>query len=402
MINPISFSPPDITQAEIDAVVDSLRAGWITTGPKTKDFERELAAYCGTARVACMNSATACMEMALRLLGIGPGDEVITSVYTYSASAAVIDHVGAKIVFVDTEPGSFHIDCEAVREAITERTKVIMPVDIGGAMCDYARLIAIAEEKRASFHPEGELQTALGRICILADAAHSFGSSRGGIYSGALADISCFSFHAIKNLTTAEGGAVTWRTFEGIDNEEIYRRLMLLSLHGQTKDALAKIQSPGAWEYDITLTGYKCNMTDMAAALGRVQLQRFPEMLKRREQITALYDAKLLGKGITALCHSGEGFRSNRHLYLARIEGAGEEKRNAVIRYLAERGVASNVHFKPLPLFTAYKNLGFDIADFPNAYAQYINEISLPLHTLLRDEDVERVCDTLLEAIREV
>ena len=395
----IEFSPPDITELEIDAVVDSLRAGWITTGPKTKQFERELADYCGTNRAVCMNSATACMEMALRLMGIGPGDEVITSVYTYSASAAVIDHVGAKIVFVDTEPGSFHIDIDAVEAVITRHTKAIIPVDIGGAMCDHARLRQIAEAHSDIFVPKGDMQRALSRICILADAAHSFGSTKDGIKSGALADISCFSFHAIKNLTTAEGGAMTWLPMSGVDDEEIYRRLMLLSLHGQTKDALAKMQSPGNWEYDIVTPGYKCNMPDIMAALGLAQLHRFEGMMQRRHEITERYDANLNGSAITALRHSGDGFASNMHLYLARIDGADEDKRNRVIRYMAERDVASNVHFKPLPLMTAYKQMGFKIDDFPNAYAQYRNEVSLPLHTHLSDEDVDRVCEVFLEAV---
>lgn len=391
----ISFSPPDITDAEIQEVVSALHSGWITTGPKTKLFEKKLAEYCGTSRVVCLNSATAALEMTLRVLGIGPGDEVITPVYTYTASAAVIEHVGAKIVLVDVAQDSFHMDYQKVSEAITERTKAIIPVDIGGVMCDYDRLYEALESKKSLYHPsDNKYQKLYDRPIIIDDAAHSFGATYHGKRCGTVADITCFSFHAVKNLTTAEGGAITWRDRSGFDSDEVYNEFMLISLHGQSKDALAKMKA-GAWEYDIVTTGYKCNMTDLMAALGLVQLSRFDELMAKRKHFIRMYDEALLPLGIQRLQHFDDGFEGNGHLYLMRLPGITEQRRNEIIIEMAEAGVACNVHFKPLPMHTAYKNLGFDIKDFPNAYRQYANEITLPLHTLLTDEQVQFIIDTL-------
>ncbi|GFR36004.1 DegT/DnrJ/EryC1/StrS family aminotransferase [Thermobrachium celere] len=390
----IPFSPPDITQLEIDEVVDTLKSGWITTGPKTKLFEKQIAEYCNTSKAVCLNSATAAMEMTLRLLGIGPGDEVITSAYTYSASASVIYHVGAKIVLVDTAKDSFHIDYEKLEQAITEKTKAIIAVDIAGVMCDYDKIFKIVEDKKYLFKPTNKLQEAIGRIIVIADAAHSFGAIYKGRKSGEVADFTSFSFHAVKNLTTAEGGAVTWRDIEGIDNEYIYKQLMLLSLHGQSKDALAKTK-PGAWEYDILYPAYKCNMTDIMASLGLAQLKRYSKILERRREIIEMYDKALLNDKITALRHYGDDFSSSGHLYLARLIGKDEDYRNWVIEKMAEKGIATNVHYKPLPMLTAYKNLGFDIKDYPNAYEMYRNEITLPLNTLLTNEQIEYVINIL-------
>ncbi|MBO8162029.1 MAG: DegT/DnrJ/EryC1/StrS family aminotransferase [Thermosipho sp. (in: Bacteria)] len=389
----VPFSPPDISQLEIDEVVDTLKSGWITTGPKTKLFEKKIAEYCNTSKAVCLNSATAAMEMTLRLLGIGEGDEVITSAYTYSASASVIHHVGAKIVLVDTAKDSFHIDYEQLEEVITEKTKAIIPVDIAGVMCDYDRVFEIANRKKDLFNPSNEIQKAIGRVVVIADAAHSFGAAYKGKQSGEVADFTCFSFHAVKNLTTAEGGAVTWRDIPGIDTEEIYKQFMLLSLHGQSKDALAKTKA-GAWEYDIVYPAYKCNMTDIMASLGLAQLQRYPKILERRKQIIQMYDSALLSDKIDALKHYGDDFSSSGHLYLVRLFGRDEEYRNKVIEKMAEKGIATNVHYKPLPMHTAYKNIGFDIKDYPNAFDMYKNEITLPLHTLLTDEQVEYVIET--------
>lgn len=397
----IDFSPPDISQQEIDAVVEALKSGWITTGPKTKQFERDIAAYCDVARAACMNSATACMEMVLRLFQIGPGDEVITSCYTYSASASVIDHVGAKIVLIDTQKDSFEMDYDQLEAAINERTKAIIPVDLAGAMADYKRVLEIAKRKKSLFQPSNDLQKALGRVLVMADAAHSFGSQRDGVLSGAYADFSAFSFHAVKNLTTAEGGAVTWRTIEGVPDDEIYKRLMLVSLHGQSKDALDKMNNPGAWEYDIAELGYKCNMTDILAALGQAQLSRFPDLMARRGEIIRIYNRLLEGQGMDILPHFGDGFESNMHLYLVRVPGADEAARNGIIRKMAQQGVMANVHFKPLPLMSGYQKLGFDIAKYPNAYNRYKNVITLPLHTLISDEGAEYVIETFLNAVKE-
>lgn len=394
----IPFSPPDITEEEIAAVADALRSGWITTGPKTKEFEREIAAYCGTDRAVCLNSATACMELTLRLFGIGPGDEVITSAYTYTASASVIDHVGAKIVLVDTAPGSYEMDYDALASAITPRTKAVIPVDVGGILCDYARILSIVGEKRALFEPANAIQSQLGRVLVLADAAHSFGACRDGKRSGAFADFTSFSFHAVKNLTTAEGGAITWRRDLGLDDEAVYKRFQLMSLHGQSKDALAKDRL-GGWEYDIVEPLYKCNMTDIMAAIGLVQLRRYPELLAKRRRLVELYNRLLEGRGVEHAPHIRKDGDSSFHLYLTRLTGKGEAERNAVIEAMAREGVASNVHYKPLPMLTAYKNLGFNIGDYPNALAQYQNELTLPLYSTLTEEDAERAARTLLKAL---
>ena len=394
----IPFSPPDISEEEIAEVIDALKSGWITTGPKTKLFEKEIAEYCNTSRVVCLNSATACMELTLRLLGIGQGDEVITTAYTYTASASVIDHVGAKIVMVDCGKDSFHIDYDAIEDAITEKTKAIIPVDIAGVMCDYERIFKAVNNKKEIFKPSNEIQKAIGRVVVLADAAHSFGASYKGKMAGEVADFTSFSFHAVKNLTTAEGGAVTWKDIEGIDNEEIYREFMLLSLHGQSKDALAKTKL-GAWEYDIVYPAYKCNMTDIMAAIGLVQLKRYKELLERRKEIIGKYDEAMKNLDIQVLQHYGKDFSSSGHLYLVRLNGKDEKDRNRIIEEMAERGIATNVHYKPLPMHTAYKNLGFDIKDYPNSYKQYKNEITLPLHTLLGDEDVKYIIECTQELI---
>lgn len=395
----IPFSPPDISEEEINEVVDTLRSGWITTGPKTKLFESKIAEYCNTSKAVALNSATAAMEMTLRLLGIGPGDEVITSAYTYSASASVITHVGAKIVLVDTGKDSFHIDYDAIADVITEKTKAIIPVDIAGVMCDYERIIKIVETKKALFKPSNDLQRAFGRVIVIADAAHSIGATYKGKMSGEVADFTSFSFHAVKNLTTAEGGMVTWRDIPGFDNEYIYKQFMLLSLHGQSKDALAKTKL-GAWEYDIVAPNFKCNMTDIMASLGLAQFKRYPEILKRRKEIIQKYDALLKNSEIKPIVHYSDEFESCGHLYMIRLVNEDEQVRDQVINHLAENGIASNVHFKPLPLHTAYRNLGLSIEDYPNAYNMYKNEITLPLHTLLEDEDVEYITTKLIDSIQ--
>ena len=378
----IPFSPPDMTEAEEIEVAQVLRSGWITTGPRTKEFERQIASYCHTPKVVCLNSATACMEMILRVLGVGPGDEVITSAYTYTASASVACHVGAKLVMVDTAPNSFEMDYEQLAQAITSRTKVIIPVDLAGIICDYDRIFSIANDKKQLFQPSNKLQNSIGRVIILADAAHAFGAKRNGKMCGEIADFTSFSFHAVKNLTTAEGGALTWRSIPGIDNEWLYQQFQLLSLHGQNKDALAKTQL-GAWEYDIVAPNFKCNMTDIMAGIGLVQLKRYPEILRRRQQIINRYDEVLRDQNLQLLLHYGENHTSSGHLYLVRLIGREIDERNEIIIKMAERGIACNVHYKPLPMMTAYKNLGFDIANYPNAYNQYRNEITLPLHTRL-------------------
>ena len=388
----IPFSPPDIGEAEIAQVADTLRSGWITTGPKTKELERQVASFCHTSRAVCLNSATAAMELTLHQLGIGPGDEVITCAYTYTASASVVCHVGAKLVLVDcckpSDGGSdcYQIDYDALERAITPRTKAIIPVDLGGVVCDYDRIFEIVERKKALFTPsDNKIQQALGRVAVMADAAHAFGAQWHGRVCGEIADFTCFSFHAVKNFTTAEGGAVTWRDLPGIDNEEIYKNYMLLSLHGQSKDALAKTQL-GAWEYDIVMTGYKCNMTDIMAAIGLAQMQRYPGLLARRKQIITRYNQVMDTLPVSYLRHYGEDFASSGHLYLVRLNGRDEQFRNDLITKMAEREIATNVHYKPLPMHTAYKKLGFDIKDYPNAFAMYRNEVTLPLHTLLTDE----------------
>lgn len=390
----IPFSPPDISQNEIERVVEVLKSGWITTGPKTKEFENEIAKYCNTNKAVCLNSATACMEMALRLFGIGEGDEVITSAYTYSASASVIHHTGAKIVMVDTEKDSFFMDCEKLENAITEKTKAIIPVDIGGVMCDYDKIFEIAEKKKNLYKGNNKFQNALGRVLILSDSAHGFGSLYKGKASGEVADFTSFSFHAVKNLTTAEGGALTWKSIPGIDDEEIYKELMLLSLHGQSKDALAKTKL-GAWEYDIISPAFKCNMTDIMAAIGLGQLERYEEMLSKRREIIKIYDDAMNSMGNLYLKHYTDNYTSSGHLYLARIPDADTERRNEIITKMAEKGVATNVHYKPLPMHTAYKNLGFDISDYPNAYNQFKNEISLPLNSKMTIEDANYVVEVM-------
>ena len=399
----VPFSPPDISETEIQGVVEALKSGWITTGPRTKEFERRIAEFCGTNKAVCLNSATACEESILRLLGIGEGDEVITSAYTYTASASPIAHVGAKIVLVDTAKDSFEMDYEKLEEAITEKTKVIVPVDLGGVICDYDRIYEIVERKKELFHPENEIQKAIGRIAVVADAAHAFGAKKklGGEWKmcGSIADFTSFSFHAVKNLTTAEGGALTWKEIPGIDNEWIYKQFMLLSLHGQSKDALAKTKL-GAWEYDILSPAYKCNMTDIMAAIGLAQMDRYEGLLKRREEIIKTYDRALKPLGIQVLDHYGEDHRSTGHLYLTRIPEINREVANQIIEKMAEYGIATNVHYKPLPLLTAYKNLGFRMEDYPNAYKQFENEITLPLHTLLSDEDVEYVVEKYVRDIK--
>ena len=394
----IPFSPPDMTEAEEIEVAQVLRSGWITTGPRTKEFERQIASYCHTPKVVCLNSATACMEMILRVLGVGPGDEVITSAYTYTASASVACHVGAKLVMVDTAPNSFEMDYEQLAQAITSRTKVIIPVDLAGIVCDYDRMFSIANDKKQLFQPSNKLQNSIGRVIILADAAHAFGAKRNGKMCGEIADFTSFSFHAVKNLTTAEGGALTWRSIPGIDNEWLYQQFQLLSLHGQNKDALAKTQL-GAWEYDIVAPNFKCNMTDIMAGIGLVQLKRYPEILRRRQQIINRYDEVLRDQNLQLLLHYGENHTSSGHLYLVRLIGREIDERNEIIIKMAERGIACNVHYKPLPMMTAYKNLGFDIANYPNAYNQYRNEITLPLHTRLSDEEIEYVLANFINLI---
>ena len=386
----IPFSPPDISETEVNEVCEALRSGWITTGPRTKQLEREIAEFTGVERAVCLNSQTACAEMALRTLGIGEGDEVIVPAYTYTASASVVCHVGAKLVLVDVQKDRLEMDYDALEKAITEKTKAIIPVDLAGIPCDYDRIFSIVEAKKSLFKPANKIQEAIGRIAVCADTAHAFGASWHGKKAGSIADFSSFSFHAVKNFTTAEGGALTWKNISGIDNEEIYHQLQLLSLHGQSKDALAKTQL-GAWEYDIIGTWYKCNMTDVAAAMGLGQMKRYPAMLERRKEIIGMYDAALKPLGVETLDHYTEDHQSSGHLYLTRIPGINAEKRSDIIIKMAEQGVSCNVHYKPLPMHTAYKNMGFDIKDYPNSYNMFANEITLPLHTCLTDEDVEYV-----------
>lgn len=396
----IPFSPPDITEMEINEVAEALRSGWITTGPKTKELEKQVADLCGVNRAVCLSSQTACAEMTLRLLGISAEDEVITSAYTYTASASVVEHVGAKLVLIDTQENSLEMDYDKLADAITEKTKVIIPVDLGGVPCDYDRIFSIVESKRSLFHPENEIQKAIGRVIVMADAAHAFGATWKGKPIGSVADFSNFSFHAVKNFTTAEGGAAAWKDIDGIDNEEIYRKYQLLSLHGQSKDALAKTKL-GAWEYDIIGTWFKCNMTDVVAGIGLAQMKRYKGLLERRREIIGKYDSAFKPLGIEVLNHYTEEHRSSGHLYLTRVPGISLEQRNEIIVKMAERGVACNVHYKPLPMMTAYKNLGFDIKDYPNAYKHFENEITLPLHTKLTDEDVEYVIENFKEVVGE-
>ena len=396
----VPFSPPDITELEIEQVVEALKSGWITTGPKTKALEQKIADFCGTDKAVCLNSQTACAEMALRVLGIGPGDEVIVPAYTYTATASVVCHVGAKLVMVDIQPDSLEMDYDQLEAVITENTKVIIPVDLAGIPCDYDRIFSIVEKKRELFTPSNDIQRAMGRISVNADAAHAFGASWHGKRVGSIADFTAFSFHAVKNLTTAEGGALTWRDIPGIDNEAIYKQIQLLSLHGQSKDALAKTQL-GAWEYDIVGPWYKCNMTDGAAAMGLAQMQRYDALLSRRKDIIQRYDAAFKPLGVQVLKHYTEDYQSSGHLYITRIPGITSDQRNEIIIRMAEQGIACNVHYKPLPMMTAYKNLGFDIADYPNAYRYFENEITLPLHTCLTDEMVVYVIESYIFIVQD-
>lgn len=395
----IEFSPPDISDLEINEVIDALKSGWITTGPKTKEFERQIANYCHTDKAVCLNSQTACAEMILRLLGIGEGDEVITTAYTYTATASVICHVGAKVVLVDTQKNSFEMDYDQLEKAITNKTKVIIPVDIAGIPCDYEKIFSVVNKRKKSFESDNEMQAAFGRIIIVADTAHAFGAVYKNQQVGSIADFNNFSFHAVKNLTTAEGGAVTWNDIPGFDNNKIYDQLQLLSLHGQSKDALAKTQL-GSWEYDIIGPWYKCNMTDIAAGIGLAQFKRYPDILARRKEIIKKYDEAFRPIGIQVLEHYTDQHQSSGHLYLTRIPGIDEAERNEIIIKMAEKGVSCNVHYKPLPLLTAYKNLGFKIEDYPNAYNLYKNEITLPLHTKLTDEQVEYVITNYIETVK--
>ena len=396
----ILFSPPDISELEIKEVADALRSGWITTGPRTKELERKIAKFCEVDRAVCLNSQTACAEMALRILGIGEGDEVIVPSYTYTASASVVYHVGAKIVFVDVQKDSLEMDYEKMAEAITEKTKAIIPVDLAGIPCDYDKIFDVVESKKHLFKPNNDIQKAIGRIAICADAAHAFGASWKGRKVGSIADFTSFSFHAVKNLTTAEGGALTWRNIEGIDNEDIYHQLQLFSLHGQSKDALAKTQL-GAWEYDIKGPWYKCNMTDILAGVGLAQLSRYEGMLVRRKEIIEKYDDAFKPLGVKTLNHYTDEYQSSGHLYLTRIPNISLEQRQEIIVKMAEAGIACNVHYKPLPMMTAYINLGFDIKDYPNSYEQFANEITLPLHTCLTDEDVDYIIENYTRIVKE-
>lgn len=394
----ILFSPPDMGIQEAEEVTKAICSGWITTGPRTKEFERQIAAYCHTEKAVCLNSATACMESILRLLGVGPGDEVITSAYTYTATASVIAHVGAKIVLVDTAPDSFEMDYFKLADAITEKTKVVIPADLGGIVCDYEKIYAAVKSKKALFRPANELQKAFGRVIIMADAAHAFGAQWHGKMCGEIADFTSFSFHAVKNFTTAEGGALTWKNIKGVDNEWIYKQFQLLSLHGQSKDALAKTQL-GAWEYDIVSLAYKCNMTDITAAIGLIQMKRYPGMLVRRQEMVAKYNDVLKNCNVQVLSHWGVDYLSSCHLYLVRLLDKDTEFRNNVIIEMAKRDIACNVHYKPLPMMSGYKALGFDIKDYPNAYNQYKNEVTLPLHTGLTDEQIEFLLENFVEII---
>lgn len=409
----ISFSPPDVGDAEINEMIASIRSGWITTGPKTKQLEKTIAKWTGigctdsgTPRCVCLGSQTACAEMALHVMGIGAisggssEDEVIVPAYTYTASASVVCHVGAKLIFVDIQKDSLEMDYDAVEKLINEHTKAIIPVDLGGVPCAYDRIFEIVERKKALFHPSNEIQTALGRIAVMADAAHAFGAKWHNQMVGSIADFSSFSFHAVKNFTTAEGGCLTWRHIENVDDNAIYHQLQLLSLHGQSKDALAKTQI-GAWEYDIVAPLYKCNMTDIMAAIGLAQFARYPGMLARRKELIGKYDEAFKSLGVEVLPHYTSEHQSSGHLYITRIPGASDAQRREIIAKMAEAGIACNVHYKPLPMMTAYKTLGFDIKDYPNAYAHYENEITLPLHTRLTDEEVKYVIENYTRIIKE-
>ena len=394
----IPFSPPDMTEAEVKEVAEAILSGWITTGPRTKELERQIAEYIGVNKAVCLNSQTACAEMALRLLGIGAGDEVIVPAYTYTASASIVCHVGATLVFADVQPNSLEMDYDQVEKLITPQTKAIIPVDLAGIPCDYERLMQIVENKRSLFQATNAIQQALGRVAICADAAHAFGASRKGKMVGSIADFTAFSFHAVKNLTTAEGGALTWNTIPGISDDELYRMVQLFSLHGQSKDALAKTKL-GAWEYDIVGPWYKCNMTDIMAAMGLVQMKRYPDMLLRRKAIIERYDKALKAAGIETLDHYTDLHQSSGHLYITRVPNISTEQRQAIIEKMAEQGIATNVHYKPLPMMTAYKTLGFDIENYPHAYAHFANEITLPLHTRLTDEEVDYIIENYIQIV---
>lgn len=400
LMRKIPFSPPDISELEIQEVCEALRSGWITTGPRTKKLEQKLAQYCHTDKMVCLNSATAAEELNLRVLGIGPGDEVLVPAYTYTASASAAIHTGATVRFIDCQENSLEMDYDRMEAAITEKTKAVIPVDLGGIPCDYDRIYEAVERKKDLFRPNSEIQKAMGRIAVVADCAHALGAEKNGEMTGALADFSSFSFHAVKNFTTAEGGASCWKTIPGVDNDELYHQYQLLSLHGQSKDALAKTKL-GAWEYDIVGPWYKCNMTDIMAAIGLKQLERYPGLLQRRAEIIRRYDAALKPLGVETLTHFGEDYRSSGHLYITRVPNITEQQRNDIIVKMAEREIACNVHYKPLPMMTAYKTLGFDIEDYPNAYKHYANEITLPLHTKLSDEDVAYVIENFTEILKE-
>lgn len=394
----ILFSPPDIGENEINEVIDTLKSGWITTGPKVKEFEIKIAEYVSASRCVCLNSQTACAEMALRILGIREGDEVIVPAYTYTASAAVVCHVGAKLILVDAQKNNVEMDYTALENAINKNTKAIIPVDLGGIPCDYDKLFKIVEQKKHLFNPSNDIQKSIGRIAICADTAHAFGAVWHGRPVGSIADFSSFSFHAVKNLTTAEGGALTWRSIPGVDDDEIYKKIQLLSLHGQSKDALAKTKL-GAWEYDVIAPLYKCNMTDIMGGIGLAQLKRYPDMLIKRKAIIDKYNEAFKPQGIQVLDHYNDQYQSSGHLYMTRIPNITSEQRNTIIKKMAERGIACNVHYKPLPMLTAYKQLGFNMKDYPNAYDLFINEITIPLHTNLSDADVDYICENFREII---
>lgn len=395
----IPFSPPDISEEEINEVIDALKSGWITTGPKTKKLEKDLLEFTGTNIGVCLNSQTAAAEMTLRALGVGEGDEVITSAYTYTATASVVDHVGAKLVLVDTQKENLEMDYEKLKDAINEKTKVIIPIDLGGVPCDYDKIFEIVEEKKNLFKANNEIQKAYNRVIVMADTAHALGAEYKGKKVGSIADFSNFSFHAVKNFTTAEGGYATWKDKEGIDNEKLYKKYQLLSLHGQSKDALSKTKL-GSWEYDIVGPWYKCNMTDVLAGIGLAQVKRYPTLLKRRKEIIEKYDKAFRPLGIKSLNHFDQNHKSSGHLYITQVPGIDTEQRNKIIEEMAEKGIACNVHYKPLPLLTAYKNLGFDIKDYPNAYNHYKNEITLPLHTKLTDEEVDYIIESFCEIVK--
>ena len=397
----IPFSPPDISDGEINEVIDTLKSGWITTGPKTKELERRLSEFTSTPKTVCLNSATAALELTLRVLGIGEGDEVIVPAMTYTASCSVIYHVGAKAVIVDIAKDSHEMDYEALADAITEKTKAVIPVDLAGIPCDYDKIFEVVESKKHLFKANSEYQGKLGRVAVVSDGAHALGSTYKGKKIGSVADFTTFSFHAVKNFTTAEGGSVTWKENPNFDNEELYREYQIYSLHGQTKDALAKTKA-GSWEYDIVIPGYKCNLTDIAASIGLVQLDRYPKLLERRDNIISQYNKGFEGTRITALSHNSDSYKSCGHLYITHVEGATFEQRGEIIVKMAERGISCNVHYKPLPLLTAYKNLGFDIENYPNAYNYYVKEITLPLHTRLSDEDVAVIIENFKEIVEEV